>query len=228
MNPVSRLVHNALLPLRRPFLARRVRRLVLERSAGFDLVVLPDVLNPVVFRTGDALAKALAEVAEARPPSPGARALDMGTGTGIAGLALARSGWRVVSVDVNPEAVRCARVNALLNRLEGSIEAREGDLFEPVRGELFELVVFNPPFFHGAPRDLHDVAWRSLDVWRRFVADLPRFLAPSGVCLSLLSDHGDEAGMRKELEATGLDVSIASTADLGNERLTLYAARRGA
>ena len=225
MNPLVRLAVSASYPLRRPFLRRRVRRLVLERAAGLDLVVLPDVLNPVVFRTGDVLARLLGERFAAAPPAPGARALDMGTGSGVAGLALARAGFAVTSVDVNPEAVRCARVNALVNRLEERLEARLGDLFAPVVGETFDVVAFNPPFFAGTPRDLHDLAWRSEGTWQRFVAGLPGALAPSGAALCLLSDHGDEAGMAGALRAAGLRVSVTARVDLANEVLTLYEAR---
>ncbi len=59
---------------------------------------------------------------------------------------------RVVAVDINPAAVRCAQINALLNQLEQRIEVRRGDLFAPVAGERFDLVLFNPPFLRGAPR----------------------------------------------------------------------------
>ena len=40
----------------------------------------------------------------------------------------------------------------ILHRLEDRIEAREGDLFAPVAGETFDLILFNPPFFRGEPR----------------------------------------------------------------------------
>ena len=75
--------------------------------------------------------------------------LDMGTGSGIAAIAAARRGARVVAVDISTEAVRCARINVLLNRVDDRVEIRCGDLFEPVQGERFDLVLFNPPFYAG-------------------------------------------------------------------------------
>ena len=62
-------------------------------------------------------------------------------------------GYHVTAVDINPDAVRCARINALQHHLETCIEVRQGDLFEPVQGERFDLVLFNPPFFRGQPRN---------------------------------------------------------------------------
>ena len=155
------------LRLQRPLLLRRVRRTSLEWVDGVGIVVLPQVLNPVVFRSGAFLARTVAESSWAAPSGPAPRALDMGTGSGIGAVFAARRGYRVVGVDLNPEAVRCARVNALLNGLEDRIEVRAGDLFGPVLGERFDLVLFNPPFFRGRPAGLFDLAWRGVGRFTR-------------------------------------------------------------
>ena len=226
MSLFVRAVDRVAFPIRRRLLKRRVRHLVLERWSGLPLLVLPDVLNPVVFRSGTLLADALAELP--RPTRPGGtppRALDMGTGSGIGALALARAGFSVVAVDVNPEAVRCARINALLNGLERAIDVREGDLFAPAGDGPFDVVAFNPPFFDGTPSDLHDHAWRATGVFERFAAELPRHLAPGGLALVLLSDHGPEERQCASLREAGLEVTVHSRRDYFNERLTVWAAR---
>lgn len=223
MNVVLRAFHRASLPILRAVLMRRVRRLVLERWDGLSILVLPEVLNPVVFRSGILLADALAAL-----PSPDAtprRGLDMGTGSGIGALALARAGYSVVAVDVNPEAVRCARINALLNRFEERVDVREGSLFEPVSGERFDVIAFNPPFFEGTPSDLHDAAWRSTGVFERFAAELPGHLAPGGIALVLLSNHGAEEKQCAALRAAGLEVSVHARRDYVSEVLTIWTAR---
>ena len=224
MNAASRVLSFAWLYLKRPFLLPRVRRPVLERIDGVPLVSLPDVLNPVVFRSGELLARTVAASPLAEP-SPG-RALDMGTGTGVGAVFLARRGWQVVAVDLNPEAVRCARINALLNRQEDRIDVRQGDLFGPVEGERFDLILFNPPFFRGEPKGLFDLAWRSVDVLERFAAGLPDALTEDGRALILLSTDGDPGGMLKALAAHGLRVEPAVRRDYGNEVMTIYCVRR--
>jgi release factor glutamine methyltransferase len=205
--------------------------MVIERVAGRAFVVLPDVLNPVVFRSGAMLAEAIASAAFAAPtPAVGERnepmALDMGTGTGIGAVFAATRGYRVIGVDTNPEAVRCARINVGLNRLEARIEIRQGDLFEPVAGERFDLVLFNPPFFRGAPKTLHDMAWRSTDVPERFAAGLTAALSPHGRALILLSTDGDAAGVLGALTDHGLQVELVLRRHFGNEIMMIYAARR--
>nr|WP_233613562.1 methyltransferase [Leucobacter edaphi] len=78
------------------------------------------------------------------PIGPIARGLDLGTGCGIVALHLALRG-PVVATDLSARAITLARANARLNGVSG-IEFREGDLFEPVAGEHFDLIASNPPF----------------------------------------------------------------------------------
>lgn len=212
--------------VQRPLLKRRLGRVVLEEIDGVPLVVLPQVFNPVLFRTGEILARTVASSPFAVPSNESSRALDLGTGSGAGAVFAARRGFRVTAVDVNPEAVRCARVNALLNHLEDRIDAREGDLFGPVAGERFDLVLFNPPYFRGAPRDRLDHAWRGTDVLERFAAGLPEALAEGGTALLCLSTDGEGRALLSALRGNGFGIEIATRRDLGNEVVTVHAVRR--
>jgi methylase of polypeptide subunit release factors len=71
--------------------------------------------------------------------------LDVGCGGGVQSFLAARHAERVVGVDLNARAVAFARFNARLNEVPNA-EFREGDLFDPVRGERFDLIVCNPPY----------------------------------------------------------------------------------
>ncbi len=65
----------------------------------------------------------------------GGRALDVGTGTGILAIALAKLGaGGVVAVDLDPVAVRVAGENVRRNGLEDAIVVMEGDLARGVSG----------------------------------------------------------------------------------------------
>ncbi len=200
------------------FQRHRHNRLVVEQVAGFPLLVLPGVFNPKLFRTGELLARML----DRSLVAPGCRVLDMGTGSGVGAVAAARLGARVTAVDINPAALRCARINALLNRVEGRVEVRHGDLFAPLEGERFDLVLFNPPYFRGAPRTLLDAAWRSEDVAERFASGLADHLAPGGRALLLLSTDGDAAGFLAALAAKRFTATTRRRTERLAEALTVY------
>ena len=151
----------------------RYDRLRIERVLDLAVVVLPSVANPKVLRTGAFFASRI----DGRLVAADAEVLDMGTGSGVCALFAARHARRVVAVDINPGAVRCATVNALLNHLEARIELHHGDLFSPVAGRRFDLILFNPPFLAGAPKDARDAAWRSSDVPQTFRGRARRSLA---------------------------------------------------
>jgi methylase of polypeptide subunit release factors len=209
--------------LQRAILGRRVGRLVLEQIDGLELVVLPDVFNPAVFRSSAMLGEAIT----ANVPR-GARLLDVGTGTGVGAIQAAIRGAHVTAIDVNPEAIRCARINALLNHADGGIELRCGDLFAPVAGERFDVVVCNPPFFQGTPTSPRDVAWRSEDFISRFSAGLEEVVAADGYALVVFSNHADERGFLDRLLAAGWRPAIDRSRNLGNEVITVYRVQRGA
>jgi methylase of polypeptide subunit release factors len=72
--------------------------------------------------------------------------LDLGTGSGILSLGAARHSDTVIATDITERAALFARFNARLNGVE-NIEVLVGDLFEPVAGRTFDLILSNPPFF---------------------------------------------------------------------------------
>lgn len=197
---------------------RRHDRLVLERGLGFPLVVLPGVFNPTLFLTTRVLVRHLAE----HPLPEGCTALDLGTGSGALAVAAARTAGRVVAVDVNPEAVRCARVNLLLNRVDDHAEVRHGELFEPVAGQRFDRILCNPPFYRGSPRTELEKAFTASDFAERFAAGLPRHLAAGGCALVVLSSAGDEEGFLDAFRAAPLTVDQVARTRLPGEVIRVF------
>jgi release factor glutamine methyltransferase len=190
----------------------------LEWIYGLPFMVTPSVFNPKVPRTGQFFACNI----DTRLVSRESEVLDMGTGSGVCAVFAANLARRVVAVDINAAAVRCALINTLLNHLDHKIEVRHGDLFEPVRGEQFDLILFNPPFVRGAPKDSRDGAWRSSDVAERFAAGLRAHLKPGGVAVVLLSTFGDGRVFLKEFHNQGFKIDVFAERRFVNERLTLF------
>lgn len=118
-------------------------------------------------------------------PTPAARVLDLGTGCGIQALRARRFADRVVATDVSERALAFTRLNALLNGVDG-IETPLGSLFDPVRGEVFDRVVSNPPFVitprvAGVPTyEYRDAGLAGDDLVAAFVTGVGEVLAPGG------------------------------------------------
>lgn len=82
--------------------------------------------------------------------------LDMGTGTGIIALFLNEIKKRVTNFsskifasDVLENAIKCAKLNEVINNLEKSINFIHSDLFKSFPANLknnFNIIIFNPPY----------------------------------------------------------------------------------
>lgn len=193
-------------------------RLSLERVAGLPILVLPGVFNPALFFSSGLLAAAL----DPRTVPPGARVLDVGTGSGVLAVVAASLGARVTAIDSNPDAVRCARLNSILNDCEDRVLVRGGDIFGAVDGERFDVVLCNPPFYPGGARDARDAAWRAGDFPERFAAGLAPHLVERGCALVVLSDVGDEAAFLAAARANGFLIEPVRRRAMVGEVLTVY------
>ena len=73
------------------------------------------------------------------------RALDIGTGNGAHALLAAEHAEHVIATDVNARALAFTEISAAMNGID-NVETRLGSLYEPVEGELFDLITCNAPY----------------------------------------------------------------------------------
>lgn len=126
-------------------LARREKREPMQyilSSTGFmglDFHVEPGVLIPRP-DTEILCEEALKRLA------PGARVLDIGTGSGALAVSIARLGRNVdvTAVDVSDTALAIARGNAEKNG--ANVRFVKSDCFAQLEGETFDMIVSNPPY----------------------------------------------------------------------------------
>jgi len=133
-------------------LRRRSRRepvaYILGRKEFWSLNfwVTPDVLIPRP--ETERLVEVALECARQLPSEAPLRVLDLGTGSGVMAVCLAKElrEAEVWAVELSAPALAVARVNVRSHGLEEKIHLLRGSMFEPLVGESFDLIVSNPPY----------------------------------------------------------------------------------
>jgi release factor glutamine methyltransferase len=156
----------------------------------------------------------LAEHLRSERLGPGVSVLDLCTGSGLLALVAAQSGASTTAVDVSRRAIVSVRVNALLNRV--AVRALRGDLFAPVAGRRFDVIVSNPPYLPDPAQALPQRGLaRAWDAGPRGRALLDRICVGAGEHLTdggvLLMIHSSVCGERQTLEmlrASGLEPDV--------------------
>ena len=129
------------------------------RSRSFLLEVKPFVANPTIMNSGLQVVEFLA----ARPELVKGKAVtDMGTGSGIIGIAAALLGASFVLMpDKDRQAVSCAEKNIKINGLVGCCLAFWSDLFSSLQDlQAADVQIFNHPFFAAEP--IPDKPWTAM------------------------------------------------------------------
>src|SRR3984957_17654489 len=200
-------------------LDRRSTRSV--RAGGFRLAIYPSVFHPKLFLTSEFFARFLATI-----DLEGKHVADVGTGSGILALAAARAGATVVALDINPMAVNAAADNARANGLGDRVTAVRSDLLSALApGFQFDVIISNPPFFSGEPRDMADRAWVAGPRYRDIAAlfeQASQRLKQSGTMYVLLSSDSDLQFFGQLIAKAGFRARIATAFSILVESMIIY------
>lgn len=143
------------------------------------------------------------------------KVLDLCCGSGAIGISLAKicDNAAVTMTDISDKALEIARENA--DSLRVGVEILQGDMFEPVKGRKFDMIVTNPPYIRTnmiallqeevkehEPVMALDGGRDGLDYYRTIVARAARYLRPEGY---LVMEIGYDQGeiLRKMLKDSG-------------------------
>ncbi|MDB5083261.1 MAG: prmC [Bacilli bacterium] len=167
------------------------------------------------------------------------RAVDIGTGSGAIAitLALERPDVEMHAVDLSPQALEVARLNA--RRLQASVHFWQGDLLQPIRQAQIgpvQLVVSNPPYIPTGdiaglqsevtdfePHLALDGGVEGLDMYRTLVEVLPAVMRSDQPRLVAFEVGIHQANQVADLLAqSGLFTNVAVEPDLaGIDRVVL-------
>jgi ribosomal protein L3 glutamine methyltransferase len=121
-------------------------------------------------------------------------AVDICTGSGCLAVLAAKffPAATVDAVDLSADALEVAELNIAEHDVAGQVNLFKGDLFAPLSGRRYDLIITNPPYvdhealdlyppeFRAEPEMAHDGGEDGLDLVRRILTDAPNFLNPEG------------------------------------------------
>jgi len=181
-------------------------------------------VDPGVYEPAEDSQMILGAAMDYRPRS----ALELGTGCGLAAIALSKTGCQfVLATDVSIEAIRCAgnnarkyapRLHLLLCDLFGGIDRR------------FDLVLFNPPYLPVEATAGEEVYWaggpRGRLLIDRFICSVDHYLSEDGRAL-LLQSSLNELELSHQLAAEkGLQSTLISSRKFFFEELHVLELRQ--
>lgn len=139
-------------------------------------------------------------------------AFDIGTGTGVLAVVLARRGLKkVVATDMDARAIACATANIKRLGADNVASVVTADLFPEGRAP---LIVCNPPWIPAKPSSPLEYAVYDPDnkMLKGFLAGLPAHLTEGGQGWLILSDLAEHLGLRSRetllefIDDAGLEV----------------------
>ncbi len=166
-------------------------------------------------------------LADNLPLLEGKAVLDVGTGSGFLALIAAKKARSVVAVDINPNAVGSARVDA--QKSGATVEFRVSDLFSNVP-EKFDVIIFNPPYLpYGDEYDKNAHVWcggkTGRETIERFAREAPAHLNSGGVVALAFSSITGEEEVRQILESAGFSVRRVAETKVAFEKLVVFHGR---
>jgi ribosomal protein L3 glutamine methyltransferase len=133
------------------------------------------------------------------------RVLDLCTGSGCIAVACAHAfpDARVDATELSEAAAAVARRNVREHGVQNRVEVLAGDLYDPVGGARYDLILSNPPYVSAAEMAELPAEYRrepalglaagtdGLDVVRRILAGARRHLNPGGILVVEVGDSAD-------------------------------------
>lgn len=156
----------------------------------------------------------LAELIEAqfspwKEPNEVLRILDLCTGSGCIAIACAAylPDALVDAVDLSPDALAVCEQNIQTHDVSDRVTEYLGDLFDPVEGQRYDVIISNPPYvnaddlatmpkeFHHEPRMGFEAGVDGLDIVSRILEHAKDYLNPNGI---LVVEVGNSAPALEE------------------------------
>ena len=158
----------------------------------------------------------------------GQSVLEIGTGSGLVSMYASLLTDNVTATDINYNALELAEKNFKLNNID-IIRLEFGDLFEPIKNEKFDVILFNTPYL---PTDSNDIINDDLNyafdggldgrnVIERFLNEAPNHLNDNGIIQMIQSSLSDTEKTLDTLDQLGFIAEVAKSERFFFEEIVL-------
>lgn len=158
----------------------------------------------------------------------GQSVLEIGTGSGLVSMYASLLTDNVTATDINYNALELADKNFKLNNID-TIRLEFGDLFEPIKNEKFDVILFNTPYL---PTDSEDIINDDLNyafdggldgrnVIERFLNEAPNHLNDNGIIQMIQSSLSDTEKTLDKLDQLGFIAEVAKSERFFFEEIVL-------
>ena len=158
----------------------------------------------------------------------GQSVLEIGTGSGIVSMYASLLTDDVTATDINYNALELAEKNFKINNID-TIKLEFGDLFEPVKDQKFDVILFNTPYL---PTDSDDIINDDLNyafdggldgrnVIERFINQVSNHLNDKGIVQMIQSSLSDNDRTLNMFDRNGFIAEIAESEKFFFEEIVL-------
>lgn len=189
----------------KPILERYLSKKRLYTYGNIKLQIPPEVFHPGFFTSTQFLLQYLKKLSLS-----GNSFLELGAGSGLISIYVAKQDGKVTATDINPIAVEYLRINRSQNKARINIIL--SDLFENIPLQQFDIIAINPPYYKKDPQTLLDHAWycgENGEFFFDLFKQLPKYIHKNSEVLMVLCD-GCEIGMIEDAaDQNGFKLSCA-------------------
>lgn len=189
----------------KPFVERYLRKTRVYTFRDITVTIPPGVFHPGFFFSTKLLISFLE-----RQKLDGKHFLEVGSGSGLISIFVAKQNAIVTACDISPGSVLATQENAKSNSV--TISVFQSDLFKEIPAQQFDIIAVNPPYYKKDPASIAENAWycgENLEYFRAFFQQIKAFITPSSNIFMVLSDECDLRGIQAIANENGLLFELA-------------------
>jgi release factor glutamine methyltransferase len=178
-----------------------------ERKYNYDglvLLIKPGVFHPGFFGSTGVLLRFLSS-----KPVKGKNVLELGAGSALISMVLARKGAVVTASDISTTVIENIKENVTQTNI--SLSVIQSDMFKSFSKEKFDMIIINPPYFSRDPITESEFAWycgSNFDYFKKLFQQLPLYISSNNNIYMILSEDCEIKSIKKIAEKSCFELKL--------------------